>query len=148
MSEAELQKLNDQLLKNIKKNLPELKKLLDKINGDWFFADHVYRLFHHSFKTYYAQDTTEQIITALKKLAPEGVSFNEDFEQILKEGTGKKFNISHNKNWLKHTRPIIEAFFYSRSLLELCVKYGKELKKAPQCLPNGWAFVLCLYNLR
>ena len=139
---TKIQRLNEELLTNIKKNLPELEELLEKVSGDW------YRQFHHSLKTYYAQDTTVQIVATLKKLAPKGVTINEEFEQIFKEGTGKKFNISHNKNWLKHTRPIIEAVFYAKALLEMCVKYGKELEKAPERLPNGWAFVLYYFNLR
>ena len=145
---VKIQRLNEELLANIKKDLPELEKLLEKITGDWFYADHLYRQFHHSYKTYYAQDTTIQIITILKKLAPKGVTFNEEFEQIFKEGTGKRFNMNHNKNWFKHTRPLLEAFFYAKALLEMCVKYGKELEKAPECLPNGWAFILYYFNLR
>lgn len=145
---AKIQRLNKELLANIKKNMPELEKLLEQISGDWHYPDHVYRQFHHSFKTYYAQDTTVQIIAALNKLAPKGVTLNDDFGQIFKEGTGKKFNISHNKNWFKHTRPIIEAMFYAKALLEMCVKYGKELEKAPECLPNGWAYILEYYGLR
>jgi hypothetical protein len=145
---TKIQRLNEELLANIKKNLPELEELLEKISGDWFYADHLYRQFHHSYKTYYAQDTTVQIVEALKKLAPKSVTFNEEFEQIFKKGTGKKFKTSHNKNWFKHTRPIIEAMFYAKALLEMCVKYGKELEKAPECLPNGWALTLYFYNLR
>ena len=145
---TKIQRLNEELLTNIKKNLPELEELLEKVSGDWYCPDHMYRQFHHSLKTYYAQDTTVQIVAALKKLAPKGVTFNEEFEQIFKEGTGKKFNTSHNKNWLKHTRPIIEAMFYAKALLEMCVKYGKELEKAPVRLQNGWAFVLYYFNLR
>ncbi len=33
-------------------------------------------------------------------------------------------------------------------ILEMAVKYGRKLEKAPELLPSGWAALLCLYNLR
>ena len=60
----------------------------------------------------------------------------------------KKFNIDHNKEWLRHTRPIIEAFFHAKFFLEMAVKYGKELEECPEILPSGWAALLYFYNLR
>ena len=56
--------------------------------------------------------------------------------------------MAHNKRWLEETRPILEAFFHARMMLEFVVRYGRELEDAPQVLPSGWAAVLCLYNLR
>ena len=45
-------------------------------------------------------------------------------------------------------RPILEAFFHARYMLEMAVKYGKELDRPPNCLPSGWAAFLYLYDLR
>lgn len=143
-----LQRKNEELLANIKKDLPELEILLEKMNGDWFSEDHYYRIMHHSFKCYYAQDSTIEIINRIKKLAPEGCTLNPDFEEIIKKGTEVKFEMSHNRDWLKHTVPIITAFSFAKMLLEMIIKYGKEFKEAPQCLPNGWAYVLYYFNLR
>lgn len=42
----------------------------------------------------------------------------------------------------------LTAFFPAKTLLELVVKYGRELDSLPQMLPSGWAAVLHLYNLR
>jgi hypothetical protein len=143
-----IHRLNGVLLSNIKRNLPELEKLLEEINGHWWYEDYVYRFYHASYKVYHAQSSTMDIVDALKKVAPKNVTFNSDFEKIFKEGTGKIFKISHNNNWLKHTRPILEAFFHAKYFLEMAVKYGKELKEAPTCLPSGWAGLLYLYELR
>ena len=143
-----IQKKNEELLANIKKNLPELKKLLEKANEHWYMEDYVYRYYHGSFKVYYTQETTVEIVEALKKLAPEGVTFNRDFEEIFKEGTGKVFNSKHNANWSKHTRPMLEVFFHTKFFLEMAVKYGEELKEAPTCLPSGWAALLYFFSLR
>ena len=142
------EKREKQLLKNIKKRLPELEKLQEKMNGMWFMEDHVYRFFYQSFKVYYVQDLTQEIMGELLKLAPKGCIFNEWFKKIVKEGTGKKFNMRHNDNWLKHTRPMIEAAFHARYALDMIVKYGHELKKAPIILPSGWALILEYYGLR
>lgn len=144
------QKLGEELLQNIKKRLPELEKLLEEVTGHWEMEDYIYRFYHNSFKVYYIQDATLKIVDALKKLAPEGTitEFNEMFEQILKEGTGMVWNSKHNEDWLKHTRPMVEAFCHALYFLKMCVKYGKELEEAPEYLPSGWASVLYLFNLR
>jgi len=137
------------LLENIKRNHKELKELLEKINGHWFYEDHIYRFYHQSFKVYYIQGITKEIIEKLNSLAPEGVKPNCFLEEILKEGaSGKTFQDKHNKNWLKHTRPMVEAFFHAKYFLEMAVKYGEELEEAPRCLPSGWAGLLYFYNLR
>ena len=139
---------NKILLSNIKKEIPKLKKLLKEVSGHWQYEDSIYRFYHQSFKVYHIQEYTERIVEALNRIAPEGVTLNSDFQRIFKEGTGKKFKSSHNSNWHKHTRPMIEAYFHAKYFLEMAVKYGKELKEAPDCLPSGWASVLYLFNLR
>ena len=88
-----------------------------------------------------------QIVAALRSLRPDG-PLNPWFEQIVKEGTGKEFQPEHNRRWLQETRPILEAFFHARTMLELVVRYARELQEPPQMLPSGWAALLCLYNLR
>ena len=158
-------KLGQMLLDNIKNKMPELEELLEKINSHWHYEDMVYRFYHHSFKVYYVQGDTIEIVAALKKLTPdmkklkeeipdlleciESISlFNSQFDDIIKKGTGKVFKSIHNKNWDKHTKPLLESFFHAKFFLEMAVKYGKELETAPNCLPSGWAALLYMYNLR
>ena len=149
-----MKKLTDQdkklnkLLKNLKANLPKLKKLLKKVNSECYYEDAVYRYYHHSFKVYYIQSATIEIVTALKSLAPEGVTFNSRFEEIFKKGTGKEWKPSHNITWDRHTKPLLEAFFHAHYFLEMGIKYGKELKTAPYVMPFGWAAFIYFYNLR
>jgi len=136
------------LLKKAKRRLPKLKALLAEVSGHWGYEDGIYRFYHHSFKVYYRlQPATLRIVEALQALAPH-LKLNADFMQIVAEGTGNQFHQSHNKKWLKHTRPIVEAFFHARHMLEMACKYAEELKEPPQALPSGWAAVLELYNLR
>jgi hypothetical protein len=72
---------------------------------------------------------------------------NEDFMTIIGEGTGKEFELSHNREWPKHTRPILEAFAHVRFMVEMAARYA-ALNEPPRPLPNGYATMLYLYNLR
>ena len=86
-------------------------------------------------------------VAALQALAPDR-KLNEWVVQIVSEGTGKKFELEHNRQWLAVTRPIVEAFFHARYFLEMAVRYGKDLDAPPLMLPSGWAAFLYLYDLR
>ena len=137
----------DQLLRSIKQRLPGLEKLLAEVEDHWGMEDGFYRFYHQSFKVYRLQDTTKEICNALQDLLP-GHSMNRWFSEIVAQGTGHEFEMSHNQDWLHHARPIVEAFFHAHYFLKMAVKYGKELGSAPDCLPSGWAAVLYLFNLR
>jgi len=140
---------DNQLLANIKSQLPELVTLLNEMNSHWCYEDPIYRFYYQSFKVYSLQDGTKKIVEALKSIAPEGTTFCKEFEEIYLSGaSGKKFKLEHNLNWTAHTRVFVEAFFHAKFFLEMAVKYGKELEEAPTLLPSGWAALLCLYNLR
>jgi hypothetical protein len=136
-----------QLFANIKAALPELEALLTRYCGEWYSDDYVYRLYHQSWKVFRAQDATVDIVAQLQALAP-GRPLNEWFRKIVEEGTGKDFAAEHNQRWLEVARPMVEAFFHARFMLEMVVKFGKELEAPPRLMPNGWAAVLYLYDLR
>jgi hypothetical protein len=135
------------LFARLKAALPQLERLRDQYDSEWQYEDRVYRFYHMSFKVYVLQVGTTSITEALQALAPDR-QLNDWYRQIVSEGTGKTFVTSHNSRWLEETRPIVEAFFHARYMLEMAVKYGKELEKPPQLLPSGWAALLYLYNLR
>lgn len=135
------------LFDGIKAALPKLEKLLERYSSHWDYEDPIYRYYHQSFKVYMIQSGTEEIVAALRELAPK-VPLNAWFLQIVKEGTGKTFIPEHNRKWQQVTRPILEAFFHARYFLEMVVKYGKSLLYPPSLLPSGWASVLYLYGLR
>lgn len=135
------------LLRSAKARLPQFKTLLTEISSHWGYEDPIYRFYHQSFKIYHIQSITQKIVAELRSLAPH-LKLNPDFEMIIAKGIGKKFVEAHNKNWLKHTRPLIEAFFHAKHMLEMVCKYAEELDEPPQLLPSGWATVLYLYNLK
>ena|ERR1700719_1825639 len=137
----------DALLASIKDSITKLEALLDETRGHWEYEDAIYRFYHHSFKVYSVQRTTEAIVRALETLRP-GKPLNDEFMEIVRNGTGKTFSSEVNRDWTRSTRPLIEAFFHARFFLEMVVKYGRAFDEPPTTLPSGWAAVLYLYNLR
>src|SRR5437899_2192299 len=61
----------DTLLRNIKRRLPELEKLLAQVEEHWCMEDGIYRFYHQSFKVYALQDVTQGICKDLQELFPE-----------------------------------------------------------------------------
>src|SRR6266571_8820849 len=105
---------------NLRESLPELEKLLRDCQSHWGYEDPVYRFYHHSLKVYAVQETTSAIVAALQSLAPER-ALNKSFMQIVRDGTGKKFEREQNRRWIEVTRPIVEAFFHA----PCCSGYSK-----------------------
>jgi hypothetical protein len=134
------------LLERLKQRKADLEKMLGVMSGHWTYEDHFYRYYHGSFKVYHTQNTTEQAVKLLRELLPER-ELNSDFEKIINGGTGKEFNLRHNRNWGKHTRPMLEAFAHAKFMIEMAMRYA-DLPKPPQPLPSGYAALLYLYDLR
>ena len=155
------------LLANLKSRKAELAALLESCSDQWGYEDLIYRFYHQSFKVFLdVQPATEKIVAALRALLPEQ-PLNEWFLQIVAEGTGRKFALEMNDDWLRHTRPIVEAFFHARYMLEMAVRYAgrkappkKRQQRHPpgdvrrlahlkaHVMPSGWAAFLYLFNLR
>lgn len=134
---------NDQgqrvLIKNLKKRRRKLIKLLESINSHWEIEDVVYRLYHSSYKTIWAWDVTQKVMKELEGLYRYGYrNRNSVIKEIMEEGLDKK---ADPRRW-------IEAMLHARYLLEMAIKYSKEVKKPLQCLPSGYAAILYLYGLR
>lgn len=139
------------LLDNIKTNLVELEKFHNDI--EFTKEDLIYRFYHTSFKVYWLQEDTLRLLDLFVKVSPHKSDKTEDifdplFLDIIDNGSGKSWELKHNKEWGKHTRPIVEAFLHSMYFLEMMIKYGKELNEAPSLLPSGWAALLELYRIR
>jgi len=147
MNLEEKQAEEAKLLAEIARRLPQLEELLQDVNSHWGYEDHIYRFYHQSFKVFGLQGMTENMVEALRSLAPH-LPLNPWFTHIVSEGTGKEFAQEMNQRWTETTRPIVEAFFHARYFLEMACRYGKELTAPPQPMPSGWAAILELYGLR
>jgi hypothetical protein len=137
----------NKLLRNIRQQLPKLEEMLAHVEGHSCMEDGFYRFYHQSFKVYHLQQVTEGISKALQELFPDR-PMNKWFMEIIAQGTGHEFEMSHNQDWLRHTRPIVEALFHAHYFLKMAIKCGKELDTAPDVMPSGWATVLYLFDLR
>src|SRR5690349_3432742 len=81
------------LLHNIKAHLPELEQLVAEVEDHWGLEDAFYRFYHGSFKVYYIQGWTEEVVKAFQALLPDR-PLNTWFCKIIGEGTGKKLEES------------------------------------------------------
>jgi hypothetical protein len=133
-------------LERLKQRKADLGKMLDVMSDHWTYEDHFYRFYHGSFKVYRTQHTTAQAVKLLLELLPER-KLNLSFEKIITDGVSTEFNVRQNKNWDKHTRPILEAFAHAKFMIEMAVRYA-DLSKPPPMLPSGYAALLYLYDLR
>jgi hypothetical protein len=134
------------LLLSLRRERPELEKLLAECSDHWGYEDSVYRFYNQSFKVYGLQGRTQAIVQRLQALAPDR-PLNPWFVQIVQAGTGKVFKPEDNARWMEATRPILEAFFHARFFLEMAVRYA-DLQEPPQMLPSGYAALLYLFGLR
>lgn len=144
------------LLRNIKREMPTLERILEQVNDHWGEEDKVYRFYHESKKVYPIQGLTHMIYNALEKISPHRRKTNRVpdmyYQQIIHEGmTGREFKLEDNQNWAKTCRPMLEAFWHSKYFLEMAIKYGKaydHVPKSPERIKSGWAALLELYGLR
>lgn len=138
------------LLENIKENLPELEALLEQIGeGSDPYEDGMYRFYHQSFKVYGLQHATLDVCKILDRMRLNPAwQLNPWFAEIVERGTREEFHSSHNENWPKHTRPIVEAFLHAQYFLKMAVKYGRKYDEPPEVLDYGWAALLELYKIR
>ena len=136
------------LLENLKNQRASLERLLDNVNDPWCYEDGIYRFYHQSLKVFELQCSTQQIVDALERLAPEGRALCEFFREIVDSGTGRSFQSEDNARWAQRTAPIVQAFLHARYFLEMAIKYAAEFDEPPQMLPSGWAAMLELYNIR
>lgn len=142
----ERNRLERLLLDRLRERKPELEQMLQEMSGHWTYEDYFYRYYHVSFKVYSVQTTTEKAARFLRDLLPER-KLNMMFERIVRDGTGKEFELAHNDDWDGHTRPMLEAFTHAKFMIEMAVRYA-ALKEPPQPMPSGYAALLYLYDLR
>jgi hypothetical protein len=94
------------------------------------------------------QDEIREGLKLIEQIGGETDPPNEWYCRIVKEGTEHDFDLSMNDDWLRHTRPILEAFWHTKYFIQMMIKYAKELETAPQATPSGWAAILYLFELR
>lgn len=138
------------LFQRILDHFDEIKELKERLDGDWGLTERFYRMYHQSFKVYRVQAETQKCLELFQKIAGLDFTINEWFLQLVREGTGHEFDMSHNQNWLEHTRPMMEATLHAKFFLDLFVRHKEdfEKKEIPSVVSFGLATVLYLFNER
>ena len=145
--QEEARRAGQALLGAVRARLPGLETLARVMGGE--YEDRLYRFYYQSNKVYYLQGDTERAAELLREIGREaGRALNPWFGEIVASGTGVEFDVTHNYEWLRHTRPVVEAFLHARYFVEMMVKYGRQFDSPPHMLPSGWAAVPTLYGLR
>lgn len=79
-----------ELLNNIRTRMPELKRLLNVRHSYCHYVDQMFHFYHRSWRVYYLQDETRQIVEVLGSLGPKGTKFCQEFEVIIQQGINVK----------------------------------------------------------
>jgi hypothetical protein len=101
-----LPEVESAFISNLRVAAPQLAQLQAEIEAKRL--EGYYRFYHYSWKVYRLQQLTEQMVKALQELLPDR-TLNKKFTQIIAEGTGKQWEQSHNKEWLRYTLPIVQV---------------------------------------
>lgn len=110
--------------------------------------DGVYRFFHQSFKVFHLHNATQQIVDALQALLPD-VPLNPWLMQVVADGAAPKFaGKETNANWLRETRPVVEAYLLAKQVLDMVCKFARAYEEPPTMFDGGWGTVLYLFLLR
>lgn len=136
-----------ELYSNARRDQGLLEALASEAGGR-IYEDRVYRFYHHSFKVYDLQDLTLRLVAALTRLAPPGTELAADFMTIVAEGTNKTWERSHNSRWAAETRPILEAFFHARYMVEMAAACAALETYPTGLIPTPWATLTTLYGIR
>lgn len=146
-----LQKFVDSL----RLHLTALTELHERVSAHWTYHDLVYRFYHGSFKVFWLNEHTKEIVAALQAVSPD-TKLDKFFMAIYDDAMSRQFvqsrdpAIDTNSNWLREARPVLEAFFHAKYFLDMAVLHGKEMtdENLRKSMPSGWAGLLSLYNLR
>jgi hypothetical protein len=147
----EEQEKQQALLDAIRKHIPELEQWLEEQNGSETYEDGVYRFYHMSFKVYNLQADTLKAVEVFRTISQRvNKPLTKWFEEIIAQGTGKEFEMDHNRNWSFHTRPIVEAYMHTKYFVEMMVNAAHKMSSSPESIviSSGWAAILTLYELR
>ena len=112
--QEETQRAHQALLDAILARLPQLEVMMRVMGRE--YEDRLYRF-------YYLLEDTERAAALFREIAREaGRELNPWFEEIIAAGTRVEFDVSHNDDWPRHTRPQVEAFLHARYFVEMMVR--------------------------
>lgn len=123
--------------------LQQIKKVVD---GEWGASDAVYRFYTGSFKVFWVQGLTREIVGALHEVVPDR-AMHPYFLDVTAAGTNQKFIEHSNGNWLTETRPIIEALAHAAIMLDAACRCGASPTFPDAFYRVEWALLRQLYQV-
>lgn len=135
----------------IHENSEEILSLFEEHKKE---RDFFYRFYYGSFKAYWIQPKTSEILLLFKKIAGEDLEIDNTFLSIVEKGTGIDFVIEHNKQWNEVVLPITNAYLHAFQFLMYLSEVVEESKdQSPEevfsdLISLQKATILCLFSLR
>lgn len=146
---AERKEKEQKLIERLKERETEIRQLQQQVENWHASPDGIYRFYHHSYKVFSLNHYTEQIVSFFTELMDiERKDLHPWFVEICEEGLGRSFTQEANSNWLNETRPVMEAFFHAKHLLDMMIVYGLDKDAKEREGFGGWFSVLYLYQIR
>ena len=141
--------LETALLENLRRNTLRLRQTLDQVSGPQIYARFIYKFYSGSFKAYYLQESTQQIVAELIAIAPEGTPLNPTFLEIVNAGIGREFNVEVNEHWLERNAPIVTAFLHAKFFLEMAVVCATSTTdpRTSSASASVWQALRILYSM-
>lgn len=95
---------------------------------------------------YHVQESTEEIVTALARIAPDGRALHPIFIEIMRSGTRREFTKEDNEHWVERAAPIVQAFLHAKFFLEMAVKCASS-PDPRRSVDSGWQALTELYRI-
>lgn len=128
--------------------LPEISAL--RATSDARFPCYLRYYYTKSCKVYYIQFSTEDILRLIRSLLQDAKisyrGFHPAFHQAVDPGLNKSFTLEVNDNWIEHTKPLLDAYLYAKSLLDQIEVMASESKQEGY-ITEADAVVLSALNL-
>lgn len=138
---------NQELLGRIKEARERMRELCTSADAEFGAPDRFYRFYYQSFKVFHIQVLTKSFYDLIVDLS-RGEPLNPWFVEIVEDGLGKQFELGHNEDWLKYTRPLLEAYFHARMAVDQMLWCADNMEGAEAMLPSPWAAVLAIFKQR
>jgi hypothetical protein len=139
------QECRERLLRNIKAQLPQLKKLLREVDAGLRSKKGEDQSGDISVRTVqWQQAMAQKVCSELQNLQPDR-PLRTSFRRAVAEATRQEIDSAASP--VQETR-VISAFLLAQFLLELACKKGGELKTLPDESDDDWGALLKLFDLQ
>lgn len=135
---------HDALLARVRASLPALEALQQEMAEAE--AVGILRFYNSDLRVYDLRLLVERAGVVFREIAGEG-ELALPFEILVQDAAVDRLDLRNSRVWIMSALPVLTAFHHCQFLVEQHVRYGREMERAPDVPPVGWAALLCLYCL-